>query len=134
MLTLSHKVSCRGIPSSEIDSVWSIAKPLIQKALDQGSDFTIEEIHEGLLEASMQLWLWGEETALVTRIQSNKRKKFCLLLALGGSSMSEWLQYLPSLEDWARDQGAEEVRIYGRAGWSKVLGYDIDYVTMSKKL
>ena len=80
----------------------------------------------------MQLWSYGE-TALVTTIQTKGGKTFALLLLLAGR-MSSWTQYLPIVEDWARDQGAEEVRIYGRLGWKKLTGYAIDYVKLVKTL
>lgn len=134
MLNLNHKDLCKGIQSTEIDAVWDIAAPLIQKALDQGSDYDIDDIYEGLKSQKMQLWMWRDVAALVTTIQTKKRKKFCLLLALGGESMSLWLQYLPWLEAWAKDKGAKEMRIYGRIGWSKAIGYEIEYAAMSKSL
>ena len=88
----------------------------------------------GLCRSEMQLWTWDDRAALVTAIQTSKGKTFCLLLGLGGEALSEWLQYLPIVEDWAKDEGAEEVRIYGRRGWARLTGYDIDYTSMVKKL
>ena len=120
--------------SDQIPSIWPIARPLIKKALDRGSNYTLNEVYEGLCTKSMQLWMWGEDAALVTAIQTKAGKTYCLLLALGGSDMSVWFQYLPLVEDWAKDQGAKEVRVYGRPGWKRLTGYDIDYCRMSKKL
>ena len=120
--------------SDQIPSIWPVARPLIKKALDRGSNYTINEVYEGLCTKTMQLWMWGEDAALVTSIQTKAGKTFCLLLSLGGSDMSVWFQYLPLVEDWAKDQGAKEVRVYGRLGWKRLTGYDIDYVRLSKKL
>ena len=113
---------------------WDRALPSIKKALDRGSNYTLTDIFYGLSRAEMQLWLYGSD-ALVTALQINKSgKKHCLLLACGGDRMSDWLQYLSYVEDWARDEGCQEIRIYGRVGWSKKLGYAIDYAKMSKQL
>ena len=81
----------------------------------------------------MQLWTYGE-SALVTTIQTKGGKTYCLLLLLGGERMSEWFQYFPIVESWAKDEGAEEMRLYGRPGWKRLTGYDIEYCKMVKKL
>lgn len=110
---------------NQIPSVWDRASPSIQKALDRGSNYTLDEIYDGLLKSEMQLWLW-DESALVTALQVDRLgKKFCLLLTLGGKCMSDWIQYLPLVEDWAKDEGATEMKVYGRRGWSRVIGYPI---------
>jgi len=78
--------------------------------------------------------MYGDVAALVTSIQSKAGKKYCLLLALGGEALSSWFQYLPIVEAWAKDEGAEEVRVYGRKGWARLTGYEIEYVKLVKRL
>ena len=129
-----EKPELRCYGADQIFYIWNVAKPLIQRALDEGSDYTIHEIYDGLRSKEMQLWMWGHEAALVTSIKSSKGKCYCLMLALGGEALSEWSQHFPIVENWARGAGAKEMRIYGRRGWSKAAGYDIDYTAMSKKL
>ncbi len=127
-------VVCYG--SEDIPKIWNEVRKYIKRALDRGSNYTIDEIYEGLCTAKMQLWCWqGKEIhgALVTAIQT-KDVKFCLLLAVGGSKMSEWMPYFHLVETWAKSQGCEEMRIYGRPGWSKLLDYEIDYVKLVKRL
>ena len=135
MLNLVQQDSCnlRCYSSDQIPSVWETAKPFIEIALNQGSDYTLDDIYEGLCDKQMQLWMY-DNAALVTSIQTDARNKFCLLVTLGGEHMSTWFQYLPIVEDWAKDQGAKEMRLYGRPGWKKLTGYNIDYCKMSKKL
>jgi len=120
--------------ADQIPSIWDKAKPLIEKALDRGSNYTIHEVYDGLCGSKMQLWMWNFDAALVTTIQVKKGRKFCLLLCLAGEHMSVWFQYLPIVEKWAKDEGAEEVRVYGRLAWARITGYEIDYVKMVKKL
>jgi len=131
-LTEDFRVRCYG--SDQIPAIWSKAKPLIEKALDRGSNYSIDEIYMGLCREEMQLWMWDDDAALVTSIQNSKGKCFCLLLALGGALMDRWFQYLPIVEDWARDQGAEEMRVYGRHGWARLTGYDVEYTKLVRKL
>ena len=123
--------------ADQIYHVWDEVKPHIQRALDRGSNYTIENIYDGLRTTQMQLWVWRAdeiEAALVTTIQERKGVKFCLYLALGGSKMSEWGEHMPIVETWAKENGCEEMRIYGRAGWARPFGFDIEYTKMSRKL
>ena len=114
--------------------VWPLYEPLIQKALDQGSNYTMEEIFAGLCSANMQLWVYGLDAAMVTAIQNDDKTRWCLLLALGGANMEAWKGYLPVVSDWARDKGCEELRIYGRPGWQRALEFDLVYAKLVKKL
>ena len=91
----------------------------------------------------MQLWtsqnkqcdpLKQIEAALVTTIQNKDEQRWCLLLAAGGTNVDEWSQWLPEVEKWAAEKGCQEMRIYGRIGWNRKLGYEIEYTKMSKKL
>lgn len=126
---------CKGISSEDIDDIWDKARPLICLALDRGSNYTIDSIYDGLKSQQMQLWVWNDvDAALVTTIQNRGSKRWCLLLAMGGAKLNEWIELLPDLEDWARGCGCQEMRIYGRIGWAKHTGYEIEYTKMSKKL
>jgi len=120
--------------ADQIRYIWPVARPLIEKALDRGSNYTIQDIHWGLMSKQMQLWMWDKDAALVTAIQEKKGQKYCLLLALAGKGMSIWFKYFHIVEDWAREQGAEEMRVYGRPGWSRQTGYKIAYCKLVKKL
>lgn len=122
--------------SHEIPFVWDYVKDLIQRALDEGSDYTLDEIFKGLRSQEMQLWVWQPneiKAVLVTTIQNNNGR-WCLLLACAGEEMDQWKGFLPHIETWAREKGCDEMRIYGRRGWAKVLGYGIDFTRMSKDL
>ena len=131
---LQEECKLRCYSSDQIPAIWWKARPFVEIALNQGSNYTLEDIYEGLCSKQMQLWMWGDEGALVTAIQTKAGKMFCLLLTLGGTRMSDWIQYLPIVEAWAKDEGAEEMRLYGRPGWARITGYKIDYVKLVKKL
>lgn len=82
----------------------------------------------------MQLWTSVRDgrfdAAVVTKLQDN----YCLILTAGGERLEDWVQWLDIIEAWAKDNGCEEMRIYGRIGWSRVLGYNVEYTKMTKKL
>ena len=132
-LPLKESFKLEFYKGNDILEHWDRASPSIQKALTR-SDRTLMDIFYGLLRAEMQLWLW-DNTALVTELQVDKSgKKRCVLVALGGDSMSEWLQCLPLVESWAKDEGCKEVHIYGRIGWAKLTGYDVHWTKLAKEL
>jgi hypothetical protein len=135
MSNTAHKADTRlrCYPDYQIDAVWGTYSPLIQKALDQGSEYTLWDIYNGLRNREMQLWTWDTEAAMVTAIQTDK-VKFCLILTIAGKNMSDWVHYLPIVEDWAKDNGCHEMRLYGRIGWAKITGYSVDWTRMSKWL
>lgn len=124
--------------ADQIPVVWDQVKGHVKVALDRGSSYTLEQVYKGLCSKEMQLWTshrgYEIEAAVVTTIQTVKDVKGCLILTAGGSNSDEWIAYLPLMEDWARDNGCQEMRIYGRIGWAKRTGYDIKYTKMSKDL
>lgn len=138
---MSHLVTYQ---SGDVPGVWATVEPHIQRALDyRGSFYSLGDIYDGLCDAGMQLWTSHKdivncpgviEAALVTTIQIKNDIKFCLFLALGGTNIDEWIKWLPHVEDWAKEKGCEEMRIYGRHGWAAKTNYEIQYTKMTKKL
>jgi len=124
--------------SWEIPKVWDKVKDHIEKALKyRGSNYSLDDIYIGLNKSDMQLWTsQGDdlEAALVTTIQIKDGMKFCLFLALGGTNLKSWDSWQSYIENWARKEGCEEMRIYGRIGWAKIVNYKVEYTKMSKKL
>ena len=124
--------------SHQIPYVWDKVKDHIQRGLDRGSEYTLDDIFVGLCNREFQLWISsgdGIEAAMVTSIQTDRQGiTFCLLLAVGGENMNEWKNFLPQVEQWAKDEGATEMRIFGRRGWARALGYDIKYTAIGKTL
>lgn len=134
--TLFRREKCefRGYLPHETGDILPVAQPLIEKALNRGSNYTIEEVIGGLLAGEMQLWMWGEDAALVTTIQSDDSDTWCLMLALGGEGIDTWADYLPVIEEFARHEGATSLRVYGRPGWGRKFGFKTDWARMSKCL
>ena len=120
--------------SDQIDWIWPAVKEHIQLALNQGSDYTLEQIKEGLQKAEMQLWTsynHGYEAALVTALHDD----YCLLLACGGTNAREWIEWYPIVEKWAKSKGAKEFRIYGRRGWLRMLeGFSEKYTVLTRTI
>lgn len=94
----------------------------IKTALERGSQYTLEAILWRLVEGSLQLWTYGNQAVLVTSLIDD----YCLLLCCSGDNMTKWLHCLERIEGWAKSEGCESMRIHGRRGWSRVLGYKIE--------
>lgn len=109
--------------SDDIVGMWGVIEPYIERALLPGSIYSVDDIKSQLITGHMQLWAYGEfefDCMLVTKCDEE-----CLLLALSGRNMSDWLHHLRPVESWARSCGAQKMRIHGRKGWIRVLkGYN----------
>ena len=116
--------------------IWDKVEGHIKRGLERQSEYCSEDILEGLCNSSMQLWCWQTHydihAAMVTTIQFDDEKKWCLLLCIGGDSMSEWAPRLPIVEEWAKGEGCTEMQIYGRIGWARQLGFSVEYTKLSK--
>lgn len=107
-----------------IEATWDEIAPFIEKALDRGSTWNIQEVYEGLLDARFQCWTWQNpdiQAVLITYVLDGS----CALLAISGKNMAAWLSGLAYIEGWAKSVGCEKMAVHGRKGWSRVLGYGI---------
>lgn len=107
------------------EKFWPVLESFVQRALDRGSIYTLEEIKEGHAIGKFQAWSDDDlKAVLITALQED-HERFCLLLALSGENMRDWLPLLSYIEQWASLEGAKSIRIYGRKGWSRVVNYPI---------
>ena len=123
------------LPSHMIDGAWQFVAPLLDLATNE--EVTLQSLYDDLIVADAQLWCAYRErleAALVTKIQTDAHSHYCLLLSCGGENPRHWAGHLPQVEEWARSHGCTEMRIYGRRGWAKLLGYDEVAVKMRKAL
>lgn len=86
---------------------------------------TFEELREDLDRDLAQLWIIHNDdrivAAVATSIETSRTVKFCVIRAIGGRGLRKWLHLIEQIEAWAKDQGCDAVRIYGRKGWERVL-------------
>jgi hypothetical protein len=105
---------------NEIPFIWDEVESDIKRALDRGSNYTLEMIYDGLRAGRLQLFTSPLVTLVVAHME-----EYCLLLALGGEGLEECATLLPQIEEWAKSIGYERMRIQGRKGWSRVLNYKL---------
>ena len=107
-----------------IPAIWNEIEPFIKKALDRGSIYTLEDVYDNLRECRMQLWCYRDpklRAVLTTGIIGDE----CFLITLGGNNIQDWIDAYPIIERWAIEQGCGSMKIHGRKGWAKILGFEI---------
>lgn len=123
-------------------SFWEWVKPMLSRAIEMNrGEFTLADIYQRIQDRDMQLWGIhnGEiKACFVTEVIQYPRKKYVRGVILGGDNMENWLQLMAdSMDEFARQQGANGVELLGRRGWVKALkkhGYSEYETVISKEL
>lgn len=99
----------------------------LQAALDHNIEetHTLNDICKGVVEGRYQFWP-AEDAAIITEILDYPKARH-LHGFLAGGSLDRIRHMIPSLEDFARQNGCTACTINGRPGWSRALA-DMGYV------
>jgi hypothetical protein len=114
------------VRANEIDAVWSEAAPLIrlaQKRIERSTGMA--DIYGDLTSERTMLWLVRIEDKLqaviITEIAKHPRRSAWRILLIGGSGMSEWLEYsIEAMKRAAKIAGCSAIEADGRLGWAKI--------------
>ena len=126
------------VPPDRVAECWGAVEGLIRPALENSiTDFDM--VAAAVCDGRMLLWLTFDGTrvysATVTQLSVSNGKKFCTIVACGGSEMSRWIHLIERIEQFARDEGCASIVIIGRPGWKKILKqYNTKRVTLEKEL
>jgi hypothetical protein len=110
------------------DKVWGDVSPLLDMALDRGGEDTLESTKADI-EAGRGLLIVAMESSNIIaagllELIKYPLKTIVMFKLCGGRDMSKWLpQGLAVIKSLAKEQGAEEIQIIGRKGWSKLPGF-----------
>ncbi len=116
-----------GVQSRDVDTWWEQAAPFLESALDiSDGRFDLSDIYKAVKETDMQLWIAVDseqkiQAACITQILIHPRKKTVLLLFCGGKDVNAWVQFIETIQAWAKFTGCTSAEIYGRPGWEKIL-------------
>lgn len=115
-----------GIVSYEVDTYWEEVSPLIERALlYSDGKYKLDDILKGIKSRDLQLWAIARSkkitTVMVTKIICYPQKKSLLMMLYSGDSTKDTSKFLPMIYGWAKYQGCEEVEMFGRPGWEKLL-------------
>lgn len=136
---MSASAKLISIPWSEIAGIWPVVRDLLHAAYlrtDLGHTFDLDD---DVLRGDAVLWLAlsGDaiDAAAVTKLVRTDRHLVALITAVGGRDMDQWLDHLTAIEQWARREGAQRLRIFGRKGWQRKLdGYHVSNVVLERSL
>ena len=97
----------------------------IDQAFASGmGDDDAASVRADLVSGSAVLWVvWsGAEfiAAAVTKIIATPAKRLCVISCCGGTELHRWRHFIADLEDYARQEGCDAMRIMGRRGWKAI--------------
>lgn len=132
------------VPPDLIEPLWPMIGPLLQKAVEF-SDGTVsfEGAVKDIMLKRQQLWVAGEDgepiaAVAVTKLQqleSGVRRASITLLGGEDESLGGLLDLRKELEEWAKVEGCNQFRVYGRRGWARKLpDYDLKICVLTKEL
>lgn len=127
-----------GVVNEQVGYVWNEAAPLLKPALGEGE--TLEQVYSDLLARKAQLWIAATETemtaACVTEIFTRGKRKYCNIWLTGGLGLNNWMHFLETIEEWAKENGCNAMLIsHARTGWKRLLKeYRMKTITLTKDL
>lgn len=125
-----------GVTSDQITDIWPLVFDLVVRGIGRYGDFSTQEIFEGLMDRSRQLWVSGDrdiQAILITRLDDNESERVCHVEVCAGKGIAS-LKFLKIVEKWAKEAGCDRMEIAGRKGWERVLDYRVTKVILSKDL
>jgi hypothetical protein len=131
------------VDPKRVHEIWPLTEPLLRRAIARTGLSAFRDIEREILCGSALLWLAveteGSKIAILaaasTRLQQSDAGKVCVITACGGKEMPRWLGLIGGIEQFAKDEGCQYVRIFGRKGWLRALdGYEQRHVILDKEL
>lgn len=121
-----------------VQTVWPEVKHFIRAAYDTGiGDDTFEDIERKVLDGDFLVWVAFDDqikAVCITNLIISGRKKLCILTAAAGQDCC-WAECIKPIENYARNEGCDAVRLYGRRGWKRIFkDYCEPWVALEKKL
>lgn len=116
-----------GVPKEELEMLWPHARPYVENVLMRGfEEYSIEDVYTKLLEGNMQLWIFLDEKheiggCLITRVVMYPQMRVCEIVFGSFDDLDKYVHFYEVIEEWARENEVDVMRIYGRRGWTKKL-------------
>lgn len=133
-----NKIQCTGIDDTYLGTVWAKCSDLLVPALGEGE--RIEDVLTRLFLKTAQLWIGADakeiHVACVTEIIVKGGTKYCNVWLAGGKGVNNWLWYLDTIEEWAKEQGCDAMLIErARTGWKRLLpAYKTKTIQLAKEI
>ena len=131
-------------PVELLDDIWPSVEGYIDAALIHSiGEYISSDIYDLIKSGDMQLWCVGngEEiiAAYTTQFRSYPQRKILLVHTIGGTRFFKWGRLMEQeLYRFARLQNCSHLEVYGRKGWSRLLGrqanFKQQYVVLTKEI
>lgn len=137
---MSASVRAVCVPPRLVDSLWPVVRRWIEDAYaHHDCDETVEDAERKLRMGEAFLWLVMDGrlpiACATTELQQASTKKICVITAAGGTRAAEWTHLISAVEDYAKAEHCEVVRMSGRPGWKRVFkDYREPWVTLEKRI
>ena len=127
------------VPPDCVHLVWPRVAGLIEVAMRRGDLSSFAAVAAAVSAGRAQLWVACKNAeiaaAAVTELHRTEWRKVCCIVACGGRERERWLALLGPIEDFARAEGCDAMRIMGRKGWARVLpDYKVKRVVLEKEI
>ena len=111
-----------GSPDADhLHEVWGVVAHYIEDAIPDSSTTSIQQLFGEVLAGMYQLWVITHHEQAVGALLLEVQGTTTDIVYLGGVQFDQWGPLLMlQLEQHARDAGMTQMRICGRAGWSKL--------------
>lgn len=113
------------VDPKQVKTAWVEVSHWIKLAMERGDLGLFTDIEQDVLSGRSLLWLvWDKPKILavvVTQLRQTECTKSCVIAACGGEQSGLWLGLITEIENYARAEGCDAVRIMGRRGWARAL-------------
>ena len=132
------------VPNEYLHLVWDKARDhLVHFEKRSGGKYSVDDIGKMISDEIQQLWIIADDDhevvgAVVTQVWETPQKKICDVVACAGDGLDDYLyESMKELENFARLNHCDAMRVEGRNGWLKVLepyGFGKTSIVMEKEL
>ncbi len=128
------------VDPAKIDEIWPHVSSLLAKAFENTrADSTLESIEATLRRGLTLLWIvWASEqivAAATTELWVTPARKACVITCCAGAELETWKGFMADFERYARDEGCDVIRIFGRPDWKCIfLDFYEPWLTLEKAL
>lgn len=127
------------VGTPEVPGIWPHTREMVKRGMSRADPGDFERTEREIFDGLQQLWLVWNGTAIeaiaVTQLVKVGDKKLCVIVSCSGKGVRRWIHLIDGLEDFAKAEGCNATRIYGRKGWERVLkNYRVKHVVLDKEL
>lgn len=128
------------VDPAKIDDIWMHVKHFIEAAYmngrgDDDADITKADLDRG----GSLLWVvWdgkGLLAAAATKLCTYRGRRICVITSCGGREIGKWIKFIADIEQYAKSEKCDAIRVMGRPGWKAFLkNYTEPWICLEKEL